>query len=622
MDLQETLYSSVQLCNCVHKRLHYDYCMGNSASRRGPDRIARQCSSRIQLNGDDDLLANGINVGAPSAEVAVVDKAAVGSCDTEIDAGCASPQHMHVDAPGEGGGLSPPLSTRPPVATVVSPLHPQERPSPLFQNNTQRTRHGVRLSAHDDFEKSVARIELFFHPRFYARIFFVGLVRQVAWPLFFIITQLQRLRGLTVGTAVSSSSGARFSTGMQFELGLLRLLVYVCMGFSAAEWQQGCRGEDFFQYCRDSSVAALDCHTSTTTVFMPFALCVLRAMYRSALEALFKPVVQESSRKLQGKRRLQSTKNFRKHQQIDYHKAAKRSRQQRKKSSIDGEFQLSTPVSPADESATPRAPMYIVVLEEKERQSGVTQQQHTLSLEDVGTPKFKATWASFCATCDDDNDHQKDKDDFCQKKGADPRCAVWLMAPPPPGNAKFEKGTLLLLGGSDSERAMRKEAKKDLTKADLQLANDLLLGDEDDEGHSNRFRKDFISRSVYQVEPPKQQQRPKQWRCKVKIDRTYVKSSDITIDMLLSHQLKANDEATGITLRELPVSEYVQSPRYVYCHAIASVADESELKKRFRQIIAPLLGLIHGLILLHYVQEDTRYAGAGPGPLLASSPCV
>ena len=592
--------------------------MGNSPSNSAPGRSQKRRQnahvllgredSQIKLNLDDDQLPRGSDLGSPGIV------GGVGSRDVapDSDAQRATPQQIGaatvggsapVGAPasqsdGDGGGglfgreaLSPGSSD--PTTTPYPPYQsspPTTPGSPLFEAHTQRTCHGVGLSAHDDFEQSIERIELYFHPRFHAGVFMIAFARHLAWPLSFLLSQLQRF--LPRISSERCLAGGRFRTDMEFHLGLLRLAVYIFMGFSAGVWFVHCSSDHFFQYCEQEG--ALSCDIPTTAVFMPFALCIVRAVYRSAMEALFSPLVLESTRKLHAKRRWQSMKNFRKRHQRDYHTAAERSRALAVTSSVDHEVaSLRYPLLQTGGAGTSGAfPTYIVVLSQEDWKS-----KGPTDLLQLSAP-LKADWARFCASCEGDEDSGKS--------------AAWLMAPIDKEDGKFKKGIPLQLSEPGGVAA------NNLTEADLSWVNCLLIrpqakhtseGQELDEPgnqRSHRFRQSFISKSVYSVVPHMSDDST--WCCEAQIDSTVVKSSEVTIGMLLTHKLAKADNG-DITLAELPVREYARSPRYVYCHAIATCSDEGKLKAMCKFTIAPLLGLIHGLIPVIFVEEDSRFEG-------------
>ena len=143
--------------------------------------------------------------------------------------------------------------------------------TPLFVERTQRTRHGVGLSEHDDFEQSIARIDMYFHPRFHADVFFVQLVRNLAWPLSFLYTHVlypivkcatdcaskrgrQQQQQGRLRPPLQRSQGRLRPSLLRHSRGLwrrlLRFVVYVCMFIGLAEWLHHCHHSGTFDFCR------------------------------------------------------------------------------------------------------------------------------------------------------------------------------------------------------------------------------------------------------------------------------------------------------------------------------------------------------------------------------------
>lgn len=458
--------------------------------------------------------------------------------------------------------------------------------SPLFEEHTQRTIHGVELTAHDDFEESIERIEMYFQPRFHTSRFLFEFMRHVLWPLAFLFAR----------------------SNLSIELGLVRLAVYAAMGFGAAAWALHCSHDHIFEYCTQHGL--LECDIPATVVFMPFALTVVRAVYRSIAGAFFTDLNLQSTRKLHAKRAWQTMQNFRKHHQKQYQSAAARSRTAPRTSSVD-HFPLQSLQAGGGAGQDGAFPTFIIVL-------GKDDIEGTGPVR-LSTP-LKAAWASFCADC---------------ASNEIASASAWLVAPldenldgvaRPTG--KFGSGISLQLSDLDAGTA---DPLTELTETDLSWLNCLRVNPNpnpaktkhNEEQHQHqptnqriyRFRQSFISKSVYRV--VQNTSGDSTWYCEAEVEINSVKSSEITIGMLLTHKLIKNKGDKLATLVELPVSEYARSPRYVYCHAIASISDEKALLKKCKFTWAPILGLIHGLIPIGFVLGDSRYKGDGAIPWVA-----
>jgi hypothetical protein len=445
----------------------------------------------------------------------------------------------------------------------------------------------VELSAHDDFEQNIARIERYFHPRFHFNVFFIQLVRNLVWPLSFLYTHLLypivKCTTTCTGTTCTPGSGGDgssvinsfrgnwFWTPLRLELGLVRLAVFTFMFFGLAQWLENCHSS--LKYCKANS----RCSIPSATVFMPFALAALRAVYRAASEAFFRPLKVVSSRKLQEPSRWQTEKKFIKHKQDEYHQGAERHLKTRRASSmadhpVSSQVPLLQGHGTGAQAGDVQPPTFIVVLTVEMIADEVDLDQRKLPSNDL-----EKAWTSYCCRW-----HKPD--------GTGPPENMWLMDPPDEITGEFTAGIPLKLSKPEVFKA------RQLGPEELRRANSARF--EDSEQHNPCFRHSFIPHSIYKVNDPGSSDGSPCWCCTHEVDSAPAKSSEVTVDMLLTHQLEyIKDEKGGfVRLTEQPVSEYAQSPRYIYCHTIAKAADESKLKAFQRLWVAPCAGLIHGFI--------------------------
>ena len=230
-------------------------------------------------------------------------------------------------------------------------------------------------------------------------------------------------------------------------------------------------------------------------------------------------------------------------------------------------------------------PAFIVVLTAGELE--LDQERGKLLSSDL-----KAAWTSFCG----------------EYNGT---TTMWLMAPPDEITGNFIAGIPLVYPLSKPEVF---EARL-LSQGELRMVNNA-MGDGVVAAMSKlRFRETFIEHSIYEIHAADSSP---SWRCTKLMASVPALSSEVTVGMLLTHQLtyiKGQKDGMHdfVRLTEQPVSEYARSPRYVYCHAIAVASDESKHKDFCRRYVAPVLGSIHGFIPAIHAN---RFSGAGAVPWL------